>query len=211
MDEKIAVEALRQVKEAFDKYGIEYWLDMGTLLGAVRDGRIIPWDHDIDLGAWQNDIDKVINLCKNFKSRGFGLFLSEGNISLFKKNCKVDIYFYRLDNDKATVSWWVNNKKIGQILDYLLKIFLLDDPTVKKSRMPVFITKFLARCYNLLPQLFKKKIVYLLQHIYKKNGFLFKISVPKHFFQNLSTIKFYGMEFKVPAQTEKYLAYKLMY
>ena len=74
--------------------------------------------------------------------------------------------------------------------------------------MPVFITKFLARCYNLLPQLFKKKIVYLLQHIYKKNGFLFKISVPKHFFQNLSTIKFYGMEFKVPAQTEKYLAYK---
>ena len=39
MNEDVAIDALRQVKEVFDEYGIEYWLDYGTLLGAIRDGK----------------------------------------------------------------------------------------------------------------------------------------------------------------------------
>ncbi|GAH36594.1 unnamed protein product, partial [marine sediment metagenome] len=47
MDEKIAIDTLKCVKNVLDNYGIEFWLDTGTLLGAVREGKIIPWDSDI--------------------------------------------------------------------------------------------------------------------------------------------------------------------
>lgn len=37
---------------------VRYWLEGGSLLGAVRNSSIIPWDYDIDLGIYKEDIKK---------------------------------------------------------------------------------------------------------------------------------------------------------
>jgi len=67
VDEKRWVENLGDVKQILDDAGVKYWLDYGTLLGAVRDGKFIPWDNDIDLGAMSTESDKIIAKLPEFE------------------------------------------------------------------------------------------------------------------------------------------------
>ncbi|XP_005139857.3 fukutin-related protein [Melopsittacus undulatus] len=51
-------ETARHVVSILESSGIRYWLEGGSLLGAVRTGDIIPWDYDVDLGIYKEDIGK---------------------------------------------------------------------------------------------------------------------------------------------------------
>lgn len=56
------MELLFFVESICEKYGLEYWLDYGNLLGAVRHGGYIPWDDDMDLGMMRKDFDKFVSV-----------------------------------------------------------------------------------------------------------------------------------------------------
>ena len=52
----------RHVFSALTACGARYWLEGGSLLGAVRAGDIIPWDSDVDIGIYLDDVTKCAPL-----------------------------------------------------------------------------------------------------------------------------------------------------
>ena len=216
MNEKSAVEALRYIKEVFDAHGIEYWLDYGTLLGAIRDGKFIPWDHDVDIGALDSEESKIKIVSKELCKKGLDLFFLElqGDMAriLIEENLWVDIYFYSsVENNKISHVFYVHhNRMVGQVIDYLYRVLLPSHALdYKDGRMPDLVTKKLCKIMHRLPISLKGWIVEVLATVYKKIGSeKIRMVVPNHYFKNLSTMEFYGMEFKVPSPVEEYLTYK---
>ena len=58
----LCVELLDFIDHVCKKHNLEYWIDYGVLLGAVRHGGFIPWDDDIDLGMMRKDYNKFLEV-----------------------------------------------------------------------------------------------------------------------------------------------------
>ena len=58
---------------------MQYWIDSGTLLSIVREGKLFERDNDIDIGMWNSEIDKIPALINKLLNRGY----------------RIEKYFYR--------------------------------------------------------------------------------------------------------------------
>ena len=95
----IQLEILDAAAKFCDEHNIKYWLDCGTMLGAVRHKGYIPWDDDIDIGVFRHDYEKFIDLFnQNSKRYKILCFENDPNFPLaFAKIMDTNTVLYEPD------------------------------------------------------------------------------------------------------------------
>ena len=58
--QRYILHVLREVTKVLEELKIPYFMQGGTMLGAIRHGGFIPWDDDVDLGIPRADYDRLL-------------------------------------------------------------------------------------------------------------------------------------------------------
>ena len=68
---KIAYQMLHDVCSILDEQDIPYVLEAGTLLGVIREKRLLPWDTDVDLTITADYADQLQKAIQQLENKGY--------------------------------------------------------------------------------------------------------------------------------------------
>lgn len=213
------LEMLIEVDKICQKHNIKYWIEGGTLLGAVRHGGFIPWDDDLDIAVMHDEYKKMLDVlekelpenmkvqthktdpffCSFFaKVRDMNSEIIEFGYREYKYNgIYIDIFPMRKSNKTlAIISSFFNNR-------YLVPLLMRESPqkrfNLKKRRRIYNLCKFINSILNIINFFIPNKRVNYDWGTYFANN-----SNDSEIFP-LTRIQFEGMYFNAPFNYNKVL------
>ena len=68
----VCLEILKEIDRICKQNGILYWMEGGSMLGAVRHHGFIPWDDDLDIAMFRDDYNRFLEIAsKELKENYF--------------------------------------------------------------------------------------------------------------------------------------------
>jgi len=168
----ISQSLMLNIAELFNKNHIKYHIDHGTLLGLIRDNKILPWDIDIDFAILLEEKDKVIKLLdmylityknKYSKVNNWQYFINEevnpiddtkissmyitivNNIGKNKNTIGLDIHIKYPDDKK--LYWMVAQRKLSATKEFCFPTIDFEFQDVK-LKIPNNANKYLTELYG---------------------------------------------------------------
>jgi hypothetical protein len=221
MNELLAKKVLKEVKEVLDANNVEFWLNFGGLLGAVREGRFISYDNDVELNAWSHKVSKqkMKDVSRDLCQRGFNVYYSTltDYISIRKNNIPIGFSMYTLEGNRAVrphepTEGTGFKTLIVKLLFNISEVFArrrvgkINAETILGFRRFVIFAAVTAT--SLFPEKLKRKFAILFRTIARKVKKEYgKTSIPARFYLELQDFEFYGETFKVPNNPEEYVEF----
>ena len=216
---------LEDIDRICRKHGIDYWLDGGTLLGAVRHGGFIPWDDDIDIAMRKDDLKRFASIAPSELRDGLVLQLAQNgrNSKLAVSKVRDLNSFYVEYSDTFSADY---DKGVYVDIFPMIDYPSLSKETVRRLAKGISVSYSVlhkAHYYSLrsfaeffwfgvkyilfrsiwaILSAFRPKGVYL-SNILTNNGYGIMHRIDSVF--PLSTIKFEGETFSAPANPDAYL------
>jgi len=212
MDIEKSLDALKILAGYFKTYRIRYWLEKGTLLGAIRHNAFVPWDDDVDLSI---DYLETINISKIKESlylTPYELYYVNGHYGIRDKRTKEHLICLLPHKICNKNNFWIEFIPPFTYLIYALENqfyytqdnWYLDTP-IKNVRPPKLILNILNKIASNLQH--KQKLInwilkfQLAFHLYKR-----KYTSPAEYIKNLESSTLYDIKFPVPCYPKEYLS-----
>lgn len=218
---KTQLRLLDAFKSICDKHELTYWIDFGTLLGAVRSKGFIPWDDDLDISMPMDDYNKFLEIAE--KELPYDIFLQTPKTDPTFREC-----FTKLRDCYSTMIEHHETEEWLKTHQYHRGIFIDIFPSYLYPKMPRLFRKILMRTTvrsRSKAVVFKRnvfinysiyiicKFFWLILSIFKKeyygmtpedNGYMFVIPLSKLY--PLSQIEFEGKFYAAPQDPHGHLS-----
>lgn len=227
---EIQLSILRYVSELCDQNGIKYFLDSGTLLGAVRHKGYIPWDDDIDIGMLREDYEKFIRLMSHKSNSRFqfkcyeldcnhlyafgkmidtSTVLFEPDENGIKTAINIDVFPYdNVPDNNNIISRMVKKRNRYRLLNQLRNGLILPSSPIKKMAIVVSksILSIFPKDYFIIKMIANEKKYINVKT--KKIANLYGVSdsvANRSVFRKYIAIEFEGEMYNVPVDYDMWL------
>jgi len=199
---------LFRVVDILNIHKISYWVTDGTLLGIVRENRILPWDSDIDIAVCKSEVS-MLKILEIFTKNGFQHIKTLPDMDclhLVVDSIQVDIGFYSKKKSEVSIKWATKPIQkleklkvfvINTIFEYGVNNLTYD---YKKSFLKNTMKRALGLSSCFLTNRIKDRLYTYAQTKYLYIGCTYPIEL-----FNFKKIKFKGHELVIPKDSGEYL------